>query len=153
MGGRARARQHEEQPGITWLELLILYEMHGGNKAPESDKAQKRLNGGTHVTDEMGKALEEQRKAVRHRNAHMHRELEAFKKIARKTTSECFENEDADLFRCSKSPINRLSCAGMSNKQAAIGAIPAISSSDADTVMRHILHQKGNASKAETKMA
>ena len=83
MGGKVRDRQHEEQPGFSWIELMILFEIYGGNKRPDADIAHKRLSGKTRVTADVKRALERQREASQHKTAHMHRELEAFKNCER----------------------------------------------------------------------
>ena len=144
---KRRHMQHEEQPGSSWIEMMVLYEMHGGHEQKKADKRVRRITGKKRVDEATKKDLGEKRKNEKKRTAQLHKELEAFKKKVRKVTAECLINEDADLFRCSKSPINRLMHLGITNKPAAIRANPVVENEDTNTIMEHILRQRGDASK------
>ena len=110
-----------EHPGITWLELYVLFAMHGGcEQIREKQKTQPHLKAETLQTA-----------------------IASFKKRVRKITKQCTKEEDELYTSVSHARINRLQSLAISNKHAATNGTPIIEEEDARLIVKAILAMRG----------
>ena len=110
-----------EEGGITWLELFLLYSYHGGNEEELklSQKDPLRLL------------------------PLLQKQFAEFKAAARMVKLYSLRVEDEWILATFYARKHRLLKNVVSNKQASICGMPAISAADAGMIMKKILSMKG----------
>ena len=110
-----------EHPGITWLELYVLFAIHGGcERIREKQKTQPHLKAET-----------------------LQSAMAGFKRRVRKITKQCTKEEDEVYTSVSYARINRLQGLAISNKHAAINGTPIVDEEDARIIVKAILAMRG----------
>ena len=110
-----------EHPGITWLELYVLFAIHGGcEQIRGKQKTQPHLKAETLQTA-----------------------IANFKKRVRKIAKQCTKEEDELYTSVSYARVNRLQSLAISNKHAAIKGTPIIEEEDARIIVKAILAMRG----------
>ena len=109
--------ESNENPGITWLELFVLFKMHD-QKIPENVTKKDCINN----------------------------QLAFSKKICRMVAADCISEDYEWIFGTCYNRQNRLKCAGVANKHAGIKGMPHITQREGEEMMKVILAIKGKAS-------
>ena len=110
----------DDGEGITWLELLILFRLHGGAMIPDGEDAAEGLD---HPTWSM--------------------EMKAFKSAVRWTTAHNIGTTDEWHLETSYYRYNRLAGLGITNKHAAVRGMPKLSVEQAQAVSKFPFKSKG----------
>ena len=110
-------------PGITWLELLAMYEDYGYNiDIPAKHKQPRHKHTPTNSTKTT---------------------LQIFKKLMQFVATNCINELDQDYFRASKAPSRRLNDFAILQNIPSIRALPLIDDDTANNITRSILFAKG----------
>ena len=132
--------------GITWLELLILYEAHGGIDRPKGFQrwsqisAKKKKDRTEAEKVELHKIHEENL----NKRAEFMKEMGDFKRDFRAAVALAVPHDWVEALQASKSPINRLAVVGSKTKQLALRAIPMLCEEDREVIRRAILRHMGH---------
>ena len=111
----------EEHPGITWLELYVLFAIHGGcEQVRENQRVKPHLKAETLQTAIAG-----------------------FKRRVRKIAKQCTKEEDEVYTSVSHARANMLQSLAITNKHAAIKGTPIIKEEDAKVIVKAILAMRG----------
>ena len=110
-----------EEAGTTWIELYILYCIHGGWNIGVEAEREAKLENATSLTAAMKKFKAEVKLLKRH----------------------CVEEKDEAYLDTSYARANRLRPLAVTNKHAMLRGVPCISESEACTVTKAILAMKG----------
>ena len=111
----------DSRGGITWLELYVLYSIHGGSKDETEAAKSSKLK----------------------RRPMLQKQIADFKKIVRKVKTYAVAEEDAWHLDTSYVQRNRLANAAVTNRQAAVRGMPHVSPEDAETIMLTTLAMRG----------
>ena len=117
---------NEATPGITWLELLVLFEIFGNTLEQDtgsSDEAQSS-------------------KGVAPRLS-LNNNLQLFKQLFQYVAANCVNEVDGVYFRATKAPTRRLSSLAIYQNMPGIGSIPRLTDELAEAVARHNILAKG----------
>lgn len=133
-----------ERPGMGWIELLALYERHGGRpKDVDADRAVQLADKGEACTREEKSELEDLRDELIRTDRPLPQVMAAFKRRVRCIAKRTLHPNEALVFQASKSQANRLGDVAINNKQPTLRGTPAITEEDTKAILEAILRQKG----------
>ena len=119
------------EPGVTWLELLIAFELHGG-------KLEEAIH--ERAADNMARPAMTTRQL-----------LVLFKALIRFILDTCGNELDAHFFQTSHASGTRLRALGIHHAMPSLNCMPAWSSSIAHLITQAVLRQKGRMTRAMIK--
>lgn len=135
---------HEGQ-GTSWLELLALYQRHGGAEPrTNSERFDELLSRpSAELSRSEHKELAKIRKDWMQENKSMKQDMSEFKQRVRQHTTAALHPEFAKWFQVSRAAANRMKPLAVSNKQPCIRAEPSIGADDATAIALAIIAQTG----------
>ena len=111
----------QDEPGVTWLELLIAFEAHGGKLEPAINER---------TADDMARPAMTTRQL-----------LELFKSIVRFIIESCGNDLDAQFFRTSHANRTRLRSVAIHHAMPSLNFIPVWSNETAFVITQAVLRQ------------
>ena len=120
-GGKKRSREVADHQGITWMELLILYEVNGGAQPPPQHARYLQLAArGKKGDRKEAKELRRIRKDMLRKAPTLRQSMKKFKAMVKQITLSCLGDEDQKYFAAATSPITRLKQVAILNMMPAI---------------------------------
>ena len=119
---------YAKEPGVTWIELMIVFEVHGG-------KLENRIN--ERAAEDMARPARTTRQL-----------LDLFKGFIRFILETCSSNIDAILFRTSHVNGTRLRALAVQHAMPSLNFVPIWNNEVAYLITQAVLRQKGKMTKA-----